>query len=528
MSLQSIRKSIRIRKLQDQVFMYFAVFCLLSGLLVLIALVLQLFVTAIGYSFIDEVEIERTAVQMVTTINANPDSPAVTEVAGLNKVLETAQANRLTPAIPATQAMVTALEGAIQSGAIPKEKAETINAVLVPLKASLEGSDTAANKLNQFSNAILTLDTELSGIELPPPAATAYNEAKSVITKAQDQILNIIFTGDEDTQFNQEFSQLFVKVNAYAQKAVEIRYSDDPEAQETAMEKLESANPAMAEIFSTSEKLCEGEVFRSGGSWMCKVPSKLTPRFVGLPSSASHEDAGVKIGVFGTFGVIIVMSILAIPLGVAAGVFLEEYAPNNFVTNFIEINITNLAGVPAIVYGLLALGIFKVWFGPSILTGGCTLACLILPVIIVTTRESIKAIPVGIREGAFALGASKWVMIKDHLLPYSIGGILTGIIIGLSRAIGEAAPLITIGAAGLILFTPFESPPAESINLGPFNWLLSQFTAMPILMFDWVQRPQRGFQTNAAAAGVVLVVMTLILNGIAIYVRSYSRNRIKW
>ena len=222
-------------------------------------------------------------------------------------------------------------------------------------------------------------------------------------------------------------------------------------------------------------------------------------------------------------------AITAIPLGVAAGVYLEEYARRNWVTEIIEINVNNLAGVPSIIYGLLALGLFvyALDFGQSILSAGLTLALLILPIIIVATREAIRAIPSSIREGAYALGATRWQMVRDHIVPYSTGGILTGVIIGLARAIGETAPIITIGALTFIAFLP-EAPLSTQFPFVSFEWLKSPFTVMPIQMFNWMSRPQAAFQENAAAAGVILVVMTLLMNATAIWLRLRYRKRIKW
>jgi phosphate transport system permease protein len=225
----------------------------------------------------------------------------------------------------------------------------------------------------------------------------------------------------------------------------------------------------------------------------------------------------------------VVTATAAVPLGVAAGVYLEEYARKNWITDIIEINVTNLAGVPSIIYGLLALGIFvyALGFGRSVLSAGLTLALLILPVVIVATREAIRAIPVGIREGAYALGATKWQTTRDHIVPYSSAGILTGVIIGLARAIGETAPIITIGALTFIAFLP-PPPLTSSFPFISFEWLMAPFTVMPIQMFNWVSRPEEAFQVNAAAAGIVLVVMTLLMNGLAIWLRYRLRKNIKW
>jgi phosphate transport system permease protein len=231
----------------------------------------------------------------------------------------------------------------------------------------------------------------------------------------------------------------------------------------------------------------------------------------------------------GTTVVMFVTALTAVPLGVAAGVYLEEYAPKNWLTAIIEINIANLAGVPSIIYGLMALGLFVyiLDLGQSILTAGLTLALLILPIVIVATRESIRAIPNSIREAAYALGATKWRTTRDHVIPYSTGGILTGVIIALSRAIGETAPLITIGALTFIAFLP-DSPITSEFPFVSFQWLMSPFTVMPIQMFNWISRPQHEFHLNAAATGLILMVMTLMMNGIAIYFRYRFRKRIKW
>ena len=250
--------------------------------------------------------------------------------------------------------------------------------------------------------------------------------------------------------------------------------------------------------------------------------------FQNFPSRRA-ERAGILSAVVGSSLVMLITAVTAIPLGVAAGVYLEEYARRNWITEIIEINVTNLAGVPSIVYGLLALGIFvyALDFGQSILAAGLTLALMILPVIIVSTREAIRAIPGAIREGAYALGATRWQLVRDHVLPYSTGGILTGVIIGLARAIGETAPIITIGALTFIAFLP-PSPFIEQFPFISFEWMESPFTVMPIQMFNWLSRPQAPFQINAAAAGMVLVAMTLIMNGVAIWLRIRFRKRIKW
>jgi phosphate transport system permease protein len=256
---------------------------------------------------------------------------------------------------------------------------------------------------------------------------------------------------------------------------------------------------------------------------------RLTWAFFTSFPSRHPEMAGILSAWVGTTLVMLVTAASAVPLGIASGVYLEEYAPKNLFTEIIEINVTNLAGVPSIIYGLLALGLFvyQLGFGQSILAAGLALALLILPVVIVATREAIRSIPVAIREGAYALGATKWQTVSDHLLPYSAAGILTGVIIGLARAIGETAPIITIGALTFIAFLP-PSPVDDEFPYVSFEWLTAPFTVMPIQMFNWVSRPEEAFQLNAAAAGLVLVVMTLAMNGLAIYLRYRMRKNIKW
>ncbi|TCS71366.1 phosphate ABC transporter membrane protein 2 (PhoT family) [Sulfuritortus calidifontis] len=260
---------------------------------------------------------------------------------------------------------------------------------------------------------------------------------------------------------------------------------------------------------------------------------RLTPEFFTNFPSRRAAEAGILSAWVGTALVMLVTVLAAVPMGVAAAVYLEEYAPRNWVTDLIEINVTNLAGVPSIVYGLLALGLFVyiLDFGQSILSAGLTLALLILPVIIVATRESLRSIPIAIREAAYALGATRWQMVSEHLIPYSMGGILTGVIIGMARAIGETAPIITIGALTFIAFLPplpGAIDPATDQAAGLFDWLFSPFTVLPIQMFNWVSRPQAAFLENAAATGIVIIVATLAMNGLAIWLRYRIRKHIKW
>ena len=246
-------------------------------------------------------------------------------------------------------------------------------------------------------------------------------------------------------------------------------------------------------------------------------------------ASRRAERAGILAAWVGTSLIMLVTALCAVPVGVAAAIYLEEYAPKNWFTAIIEINVTNLAGVPSIVYGLLALGLFVYQFdlGQSIAAAGLTLALLILPIVIVATRESIRSVPNAIREAAYGLGATRWEVTKDHVLPYSTGGILTGMILGLSRAIGETAPIITIGALSFIAFLP-QSPVQSEFPFVSFAWLQDPFTAMPIQMFNWVSRPDQAFQANAAAAGAILLGMTLIMNALAIWIRYRFRKKINW
>jgi phosphate transport system permease protein len=256
---------------------------------------------------------------------------------------------------------------------------------------------------------------------------------------------------------------------------------------------------------------------------------RLTPEFFTSFPSRIAEKAGILSAWVGSLLVMLVTACTAIPLGVAAGVYLEEYAPKNWLTAIIEINVMNLAGVPSIIYGLLALGLFvyQFGFGQSILSAGLTLALLILPIVIVATREALRAVPGSIREAAYALGATRWQMVSQHIVPYSAGGIMTGVIIGLSRAIGETAPIITIGALTFIAFLPTPPVTGEFPFLS-FEWLKDPFTVLPIQMFNWTSRPEEAFQLNAAAAGVVLLVMTLAMNALAIWLRYRIRRKIKW
>ena len=244
--------------------------------------------------------------------------------------------------------------------------------------------------------------------------------------------------------------------------------------------------------------------------------------------SRRAAGAGVLSAWVGTTLVMFVTALLAIPLGVGAGIYLEEYAPKNVLTDIIEINVSNLAGVPSIIYGLLALGFFvyALGLGQTVLVGGMVLALLILPIVIVATREAIRSVPSGLRESAYGVGCNRWQVVWSYVLPSARPGILTGAIVGLSRAIGETAPIITIGALTFIAFLP-PSPVQTDFPFVNFDWLNASFTVMPIQMFNWISRPQAAFHENAAATGLLLLGMTLLMNGFAIYLRYRLRRNLR-
>ena len=256
---------------------------------------------------------------------------------------------------------------------------------------------------------------------------------------------------------------------------------------------------------------------------------KFSMEFLTEFPSRRAARAGLLSAWVGSLLVMSVTFLTAVPVGVAAGLYLEEYAPKNWFTDLIEINVSILAGVPSIFYGLLALGLFVyiLDLGQSILTAGLTLGLLILPIVIVSTREAIRAIPVSIREAAYGVGATKWQVVYDHVFKYSYGGILTGVIIGMARALGETAPIITIGALTFIAFLPPSPITAEPPFLN-FEWLSSGFTVMPIQMFNWLSRPDHAFHVNAAATGALIIIVTLLMNGTAIWLRYKIRKNIKW
>jgi phosphate transport system permease protein len=234
-----------------------------------------------------------------------------------------------------------------------------------------------------------------------------------------------------------------------------------------------------------------------------------------LPSRHAGES-GILTALAGMSSLIFLTIMIALPIGILAGVYLEEYNRRNWFTKFIEINIANLAGVPSVIYGILGLTLFvrQANMGNSLLAGSLTLALLIMPIIIVATREAVKAVPGSLREASYGMGATKWQTTSRIVLPSAMGGILTGIILSISRAIGETAPLLVIGA---LVYVPF-------IPEGPHD----QFTTLPIQIFNWVSRPQAEFITNAAAGILVLLVITLLLNGIAIIIRNRWNKKIRY
>jgi phosphate transport system permease protein len=239
-------------------------------------------------------------------------------------------------------------------------------------------------------------------------------------------------------------------------------------------------------------------------------------QFVSSLPSRLPAKAGILPALAGTLWVLVLTAILAIPVGIGAGIYLEEYAKKNRLNSILEVNITNLAGVPSIIYGLLGLEVFGriMNMGGSLLAGSCTLALLILPIIVVATREALRAVPMSLREASYGIGASKWQTTWMQVLPAASGGVITGVILALSRAIGETAPLIVVGALAYVPFVP--SSPSD------------EFTVLPIQIFNWVSRPQKGFVVNSAAAIIILLLVTFVMNAIAVYLRHRTQKKTKW
>ncbi len=246
----------------------------------------------------------------------------------------------------------------------------------------------------------------------------------------------------------------------------------------------------------------------SGVSWLSlDFFTNFTSRFA--------EQAGIKAAIMGSMWVLVLTAAFAIPLGVSAAIFLEEYAPKKKWVEWIQINIGNLAGMPSIVYGLVGLTVFVRYlnFERSLLAGSLTLALLVLPIIIISSQEAIKAVPLSLREAAYALGAKKWQVVFLQVLPAALPGILTGVILSISRAIGETAPLIVIGALSFVAFTPAS--------------IWDEFTVLPIQIYNWASKPQEEFHQLAAAAIIVLLVLLFAMNFLAIYLRQkYQRYKL--
>jgi phosphate transport system permease protein len=251
------------------------------------------------------------------------------------------------------------------------------------------------------------------------------------------------------------------------------------------------------------------DITSAGARWLSLDLLTNTP-------SRKPDEAGLRPALLGTLWVIGLTALFAFPVGVGAAVYLEEYAPNNRWTRLLKTNIANLAGIPSIVYGLLGLGVFVslLALGRTVISGALTMALLILPVIIIASQEAIRAVPPSLRQAAFALGATRWQVARDHVIPAAMPGILTGIILSISRAMGETAPLLVAGAAAYVTFNP--------------TGLMSKYTALPMQIYEWARRPQQDFQDLAAAAIIVLLVLLLLLNSTAIYLRQRFARNVKW
>jgi len=243
-------------------------------------------------------------------------------------------------------------------------------------------------------------------------------------------------------------------------------------------------------------------------------------QFLSSFPSRRPEEAGILSALVGSIWLLALTALLAFPIGVGAAIYLEEYGRRSRLERLIEVNIANLAGVPSIIYGLLGLELFvrllkPVTGGRSLLAGAMTMALLVMPIVIIAAREALRAVPDSFRQGAYALGATRWQVVRGIVVPAALPGILTGTILALSRAVGESAPLITIGALTYVAFVPELSPRA----------LHSPFTVLPIQIFNWVSRPQHGFHVNAAAAIVVLLAVLLTMNAAAVLLRNRYQRR---
>ena len=242
----------------------------------------------------------------------------------------------------------------------------------------------------------------------------------------------------------------------------------------------------------------------------------LDPQFVAGVPSRRPANAGILPALVGSLEIGVIVGMLTFPIGVGAAIYLTEYASDTWVNRLLQTNISNLAGVPSIIYGILGLALFVrlLGFGSTILAAGLTLTLLILPVVIIASIEAIKAVPIAQREGAYALGATRWQMVRGSVLPAAAPGIMTGIILAMARAIGEAAPLILIGAFAFVTFLP--------------NPISGGYTVLPIQIFDWARRPQADFAGIAAAAIIVILLLILVLNALALVVRARLSRHIQW
>lgn len=279
--------------------------------------------------------------------------------------------------------------------------------------------------------------------------------------------------------------------------------------------------------------------------------------FLTSSPSGYPEQAGIKTALWGSFWLIVLTGLFTVPVGIGAAVYLEEYSSKNRLTTFIQVNLSNLAGVPSIVYGILGMSVFvrmfdafsgenakvlsislilttleiPIPFGGTLVSGALTLSLLILPVVIIASQESLRSVPPSLRHASLALGATEWQTIRTQVLPASIPGIATGVILALSRAIGETAPLLMVGAVGFIQSTPGGIEGVTDLIRDPgalFEIPFSQFTCMPIQIYAWVDEPNHLFRNVAAAGIVVMLVVLLLMNATAVYIRMRFQNKIQW
>jgi phosphate transport system permease protein len=259
--------------------------------------------------------------------------------------------------------------------------------------------------------------------------------------------------------------------------------------------------------------------------------TRLNTDFITHLPSRFADRAGFKPAILGSVWVMGMTALMTIPIGMGAAIYLELYAPRGWVTRFIQLNIANLAGVPSIIYGILGLALFvrAIQLDRSVLAASLTMALLVLPIVIIASQEALRAVPTSLRDGALALGATRWQTIRGQILPVAFPGMLTGVILALSRAIGETAPLIMIGAFQYVPFTPGD--PTDLVHCG--NWgddcpLASPFTVMPVQIYAWAARPQEAFQATAAAGIIVLLLVLLSLNSVAIVLRNRYEGKVRW